>query len=126
MPLLNFAPVLTSVYLLDRFDIIRRAETVGSDGMATLIETSIPGARGVVTQTKPEGVEHRDDGTLAPRSIDVVTRNQMRAAAPGFQGDVIVWGGDHYTVTSCQPYPNYPMGWYEITATITVPTAQPL
>jgi hypothetical protein len=126
MPLLNFAPVLTSVYILDSFDIHRRAETVGADGLASLFETTIPNARGIVTQTKPEGVEHRDDGTIAPRSIDIITRNQLRSAAPGFQADVVVWSGDYYTVTSCQPYPRYPMGWYEATATITTPTAQPL
>lgn len=126
MPLLNFFPVLTSPLLLDTFSVIRRAEVVGDNGRAALTEVQTDGVYGVVTQSTPEGSEHADDATRAPRSLDVVTSYHLRAPSEGFQGDVILWAGDHYTVTSCQPYQNYAPGFFEVQATLTKPTAQPL
>jgi outer membrane receptor protein involved in Fe transport len=103
MPTLDFTDVILSPELNDRFSVIRRTETVGDSGRATITETQTDNLIGIVTFGS--GGNRRDeDAQAASRTLSVITQFRLREAAPGVQPDVVLYDGQRFTITKVEPW----------------------
>lgn len=116
MPLLDVSDVLLDPMLADQFDVIRRAEALGTNGRSTLTPTTIPNQVGVVTMASGNDLIRRDDGSMMSRKISVVTPFRLRGPGNGFAPDQISLGGVIFTVTEILPYNRYGAGFIEALA----------
>lgn len=115
MPQLDVSFMTTDPMLADRFEVVRRRETI-VDGRTTVTPVSLGMQTGVVTQESPSEIMKREDAQLVPRHIFVATMFQVYPAVEGYQPDEIVWNGTRYEAISVLPYSKYGRGVYEIIA----------
>lgn len=115
MPQLDVSFMTTDPMLADRFEVIRRPESM-VDGRTTVSRVSQGMKTGVVTQESPSELMKRDDAQLVPRRIFVATIFQIYPAVEGYQPDEIVWNGTTYEVISVLPYSRFGRGTYEVLA----------
>jgi len=113
MPLLDVNDLLTDPDLADLFDVIRRAEVVGANGVVTTVDKTFKNVVGVVTASSPTDLERAEDFETMTRSITVVTSFQLQGAVTGYQPDIIVWRGTRHLVKHIQPYPHFGRGFVE-------------
>lgn len=116
MPLLDVSSVLLDPDLAEMFTVIRRSESVGSDGRSVITPTTIPNQIGVVTATTPGDLLRRDDGQMMDQKISVVTPFSLRGPGNGFQPDQIIVGGVTFTVTQVLPFRRFGAGFTEVIA----------
>jgi hypothetical protein len=114
MPQLDVSFMTMDPMFSDLFTVIRRDEVL-VNGRAATRETHYPDTVGVVTY-EPVSFERREDGQMAPRTIFVATKFQMRGIGPGVQPDLIVHNGTTYQVNQINPYSRFGQGFYEVTA----------
>jgi len=124
MPLLNFAPVLGSVYLRSCFHVRRRASSVDAHGRTTIVPRMLNNCHGIVSQKTPNRTEKADDATRSQRSIQIITQMSLQQATPTSEPDIVIWQGVEYTVTTVQPFPDFPLGWWEAEASSTSTVAK--
>lgn len=115
MPQLDVSFMTTDPMLADRFEVVRRRETI-VDGRTVTTPQSLGSKTGVVTQQDPAEIMKREDGQFVPRRIFVATMFQIYPAVEGFQPDEILWNGTRYEVTEVLPYSRYGRGVYEVIA----------
>ena len=116
MPLIDVSEVLVDPDLASQFTVIRRAESVGSNGRVSTADTTIPNIIGVVTMQSAGELIRRDDSDMIQRKISVVTPFRLRSAADGHKPDQIVLDGITYTVTEILPYHRFGAGFVEAIA----------
>ena len=110
--------VATSPFLSDSLQLVRRVETVNAATGRAVIASQAPVAcRGVVTMAGSSNVQRTENGAMQPRAISIVTRTRMRGVEQGGgQPDWIIWRGITFTVTGCDPYPQFGRGFYQVEA----------
>lgn len=119
MPQLDVSWVVEDPMFATTFDVTRRTDVVGNDGVTTPTEVaSFPATLGVVTQDDPAELLRRDDGQMVPRFIFIATKFALRNAsrtADGtqYQPDQVTWNGTTYTVVRVYPYSQFGQGMYE-------------
>lgn len=111
MPLVDVSELLFDVDFTDRFDIIRRAETISDTGRSQITSVTLKNQIGVVTSGSPNRLERLDTVDVMPRILHVVTRVQLHGPAANAKPDVIVWRGNHFVVTQIEPYPQFGRGF---------------
>ena len=116
MPLIDVSEVLVDPDLASRFTVIRRAETVGSNGRSATTDTSFPNIVGVITMQSASELIRRDDGDMITRKISIVTPFRLRSAADGHKPDQVVLDGITYTITEILPYHRFGAGFVEALA----------
>lgn len=98
------------------FNVTRRAVAADAHGRPSITPTTLTGLRGTITIAKPDKLDRADDAEMAPRTITIVSRNQLHSVATGSHPDIVTWRGTDYTVIDCQPYPHFGRGFYQATA----------
>jgi len=111
MPTLDVSEVLDDPDLSDTFNVIRRADTVGSDGRSVTTPTVYNNVVGVVCMASPNDLDRQDVGEITGAMISVVTSFRLRGSGEGFQPDQIVWDGGTYTVKTIDKYHRYGAGF---------------
>lgn len=109
--------------LNDSFSRVRRAESRDAHGRSQVTPTTTPNLNGVVTMNQDiEDIRNEfPEVQYATRVINVVTHANFQAAVKDAQGisyqpDLIVWRGDNYVVLRVSPYPQFGIGWWQVTA----------
>ena len=120
MPLLNPGIVVSSAYLSDDISIIRRAQTVGSDGMSS-VTPSTSSSWAIVCNAGPNDLQRLPEAARAGRIMMFITNAQVQPIGPSNQPDLILWPisgstSAHWVVLDVGPYPNYGEGWYQVLA----------
>lgn len=120
MPMLDVSFVLSDPMFEDEFSITRRPFVMGADGRPDESGyEQLTGLTGVITQQDPADIMRTEEGQLVPRSILVVTTQQVMAGGTaGFLSDLINWDGGVYEVKSVMPYSRFGAGFYEVVANI--------
>ena len=113
MPFLDVSDIVLDPDFADTFSVIRRAQVMGTNGVATTSETTFPNIIGVVTMSSPNDLERRDDYQMMTRSITVVCKFQLQGVVTGYQPDIILWRGQRHLVKHVSPYPHFGQGFYE-------------
>ena len=100
----------------DSFGIERRAVSTNQYGETAMkIESLV--SFGVVDITGSQELDRGEDQEHARKTIEIVTRFNLRPASVGFEPDLVIWHGDRYLVTRVDDYSGYGLGWYQVEAT---------
>lgn len=110
-PQLDVSAVLLDPMFTSSFDVERRAETVGSNGRATLVPSTFANVVGVITPADPDRLARESEGQSQTRSINVRTRFMLRDASAGSAPDIVIYDGARYEVKMVKPW-KYGQGWY--------------
>jgi len=116
MAQLDVAEVLIDPLLATQFPVLRRTQTMGSNGVASITTLALS-AIGVVTDSTPDDLDRKDDQQTMGRSLTIVTRFALRGPAPGYQPDIVVWAGDRFVISKVDPYPQFGRGFVQAEAT---------
>lgn len=122
MPEIDVSFVLADPMFASTFDVIRRAEAVGTNGRMTVTPTNMPNIMGVVNPTDPAKITRKDDMTYFDHAIEVHASFVFREASIGFQPDQIVWRGRTYTLYELFPFSHYGAGFQRAIAVTQRPT----
>lgn len=112
MALLDVSEVLTDPDLADSFIVNRRAESVNQNGRMTMNVQPFE-AVGVVCAASPNDLKRLPEDQRTQRAISVTTTFRLRASAPGYQPDLVLWDGNFFIVADLQPYTNYGAGFVQ-------------
>lgn len=101
----------------ESFVVIRRAETVGQNGVAVLAATSHL-AWGSVTPTGDNSMLREEAFTAQQKTIKVITSFRLRGVSEQIDGvtyqpDVILWDREHFIVRVLDDYSRYGAGQVE-------------
>lgn len=119
---MDMSDALSDPDLMDKFDVIRRPETVSATtGKSTTTPTTFKKIRGVVSAAHGNDLERLDDADRMGRNISIVTSFALRgpskdATAQVFKPDTILWRGSSYVVKTCDPYPQFGPGFVQAIA----------
>ena len=112
-PLLDVTLPITDPDFASSFSVIRRIETVGTNGRNSFTPTTFSGVIGVVTAASGNDLDRREAFQVAGRAISVVTKFELQGEATGIQPDLIYWRGSYYLVKLVDPYGHFGPGFYE-------------
>lgn len=123
MAFLNINQALYDTILNEKFDVIRRLEVVGPNGVAVMTGTQYSNITGVVTaahtvmRTSANDVRRNPSYETQTRTITVVTPFFLQGIVQGSSHpDIIIWKGDNYEVKSVNPFPQFGPGFMEVEA----------
>lgn len=98
---LDFSDILSDPDVAGQtFTVVRRTDTVGSNGRSSITSASTPNVVGAVTPGDPGNLLRKEDGAMADNVITVSTTFRLRAMGNGVQPDQIIYDGITYTVKS--------------------------
>lgn len=118
MPLLDVTDVLLDPDFLDTSPMcLRNAQAVGNDGIAVNTPVQTP-FFGVVTSLNGSVLQRVAEGSRITDTITVHTPFRLIAGQVGFDADVVLWGGLHWTVTNVNDYSRYGRGFVAATCTL--------
>lgn len=104
------------------FTVLRRQETVGSNGRNTLTLTTLP-AEGDVWPEGPSMINRRPDGTLPTKTLCIVTQFALRDNTKGYQADIVQWAGDKYVVDHIEDWSHVNPNFIKATCLLFATTA---
>lgn len=110
MPLIDVTDLLGDPDFAEAFSIIRIASVVGSNGRATLAETT-EAAMGVV---QPAGSAARmgADSASVSDTIEVHTTSPLSAVTSSAAADHVLWRGKRYAVRLVNDWSQYGAGFH--------------
>lgn len=116
---MDMSAALTNPYTLDRFDVVRRAQTVNGYGEADNSNATVPGVFGVVYTVGEGGkLTRAAEAQSVSKSLMFITKYAIRTAsgpvkapAQAYQADALVWNGTWYVVTSIDDYSHWGTGF---------------
>jgi galactose-6-phosphate isomerase len=120
-------PALGAYLLMDKFQVLRRTETVNLLGRVAQpppIQTfnNIPGTIG---PTSPNDLARLPDLDLSKSTLSAVTTFRLRGPAPGFLPDHVIWHGDTYQVMSVNDFSAYGGGFVQAVLQMVDAQAEP-
>jgi hypothetical protein len=110
MPDLDLTEAVTEPLFQDHFTVLRREETVGDNGVGTLVTTSFS-TNGVVVPAGEDEVVRTPEDETAHKAINIVTQFALRGAVQGYQPDLIFWHDDCFIVMRLDDYSGFGGGW---------------
>lgn len=108
---LDFSDLLVDPDLSDNFNVLRRAETVGTNGRTTVTETTYSGVVGVLTPSSPQDLKIVPEDQLMERHLTITTKFRLQGPSPGVLPDYVQWGGDTFVVIEIEPYTHFGGGF---------------
>jgi hypothetical protein len=109
MPTLDVSDIPICEEFGDKFDVIRRPETINESGRSSAAQV-VGSAVGTIYPTGDNSLVRQTDFELGRKTLTVVTPYRLQQAAPGHQPDVILYRGNQYVVTSVEDYSQYGAG----------------
>lgn len=116
MPFIDVSDIINDVFISgERFNVIRRSDTVGINGETTIGSAPLCGI-GQITPTGDNSMLREEAFTTDQKTIQVITTFKLRGPAKdkytqqNYQPDIVVWNGDNYLVRTLQDYSKYGAG----------------
>lgn len=113
MPYLDVTAVLFDPDFADKFNVIKRVETVGANGRSVTANQTILNVIGVITAGNQNDLNRREDFQAMTRSISVVTKFRLQGEVQGRQPDLILWLGDYFIVKHTENYSRFGAGFIQ-------------
>jgi hypothetical protein len=108
MPMIDVSVALTSLMLVDNFQVIRRTQSVNEYGEVIITPTSLGTAYGTVNTASDNDLKRVADDQIQNKMISVVTKFMLRGVWAGGQPDILVWpnnaNGDNFIVVRIEDY----------------------
>jgi len=125
MPLLDVSDVLLDPMFAQRLHVIRRTQSVGSDGVVAFTET-ILNPVGVITAGSPSNLERAPDAQVSKGTITVHSTIALLDPTSGGDADAILWHGTQYVVKKSYDYSDYGNGFTMAECEITEAVGSPI
>ena len=109
MPTLDVSDIPVCVEFGDRFDVLRRPETINAFGRSVTSQVTAT-AYGTIYPTGDNSLVRQTDYELGRKTLTIVTPYRLRQAAPGYQPDLILYRGNEYVVSKIEDYSQYGAG----------------
>jgi galactose-6-phosphate isomerase len=113
MPTLDVSDIPLCVEFADRFDIIRRPETLSQSGRSVTSQVTVPGLLGTIYPTGDQSLVRQADYQTGRRTITVVTNYRLQQEAPGYQPDLVLYRGNQFLVREIKDFSQYGQGFIE-------------
>jgi galactose-6-phosphate isomerase len=94
----------------DRFDVIRRPETIAPSGRSFTTQVTGTGV-GTFYPTGDNSLVRQADYELGRKTLTCVTKYRLQQAAPGYQPDVVLYRGNQFVVSSIEDFSQYGEGF---------------
>lgn len=107
MPILDLREAFEAVEFADRFTVVRRAEQISGFGRSERVPERFPRIVGSIYPSGDNSLLRAEDQQHGRKTITVVSRFRLQMAAPGYQPDIVIWGGDQYLVRSIQDFSRF-------------------
>ncbi|MBZ9939140.1 hypothetical protein LB518_22780 [Mesorhizobium sp. BR1-1-16] len=111
MPLLDVSEILFDPDFADTLTLERSTVVTGSNGMAVRTPAAPVAFYAVVTSSSGDILARLAEGRQRHGSITVHTRTRLVAGQGATEADVVVYDGQHYTVTNVNSYARYGAGF---------------
>ena len=115
MPLISLSHVLASPMLTDVFSVIRRAQTVSTNGRATSSSQLIPDKSGVVHPSSYNDLKMFPDLQITGKALTIITqfalRSESEVAQKDYLPDIVQWHGDNFIVKQMLDWSSYGPGF---------------
>lgn len=112
MPLLDVTDVLDDPDFKTTFVVKRTTQTVNNYGEA--VETVVSSTQsGVVFPTSGKELFRKADAESVGGDIMVVTKFRLTTGGSGVAADIIVWGGNEWTVMRTKDFSEYGQGFIQ-------------
>mgnify|MGYP003423079087 CR=1 FL=1 len=108
---LDMSDALLDPLFTSKFQVTRRAETVGTNGRSVITPTVHPDKLGVVTVASSSDLQRHPEVQITNRSIMIVSKFPLQAESVGFQPDLVIWRGSQYVVRALDPYQHFGSGF---------------
>lgn len=105
----------------ESFQVVRRQETIGSNGVSNLTQTTFPlpgddPIVGSVTPTGDNSLVRQEAFQTQSNTILVITTFRLRgpskdSGGASFQPDIVVWSGNQYVVRSLNEWTSFGVGF---------------
>lgn len=114
MPELDVSEALDEPLFQDHSLVVARsAETIGSNGVAT-VTTTETAFSGVVVQNSGDRLQRLADGTRHEDSITIYTRELLFARDQSRPADIVRWRGREWVVTVVMDWSTYGQGYFQV------------
>lgn len=110
MPTIDMSDIINDPDLNELVVLIRRVETIGTNGRNAITET-LYNIGAVVTPGTQPGFLRTPDGQALPNTITVHTTSILQGPALGMQPDIIQWNGVNYVVRVIYDFSSYGSGF---------------
>jgi hypothetical protein len=94
----------------DRFDVVRRPETITQTGRSVTSQVTAT-AYGTLYPTGDNNLVRQADYELGRRTLTCVTTYRLQQAVQGHQPDLVLYRGNQYVVSSCEDFSQYGAGF---------------
>lgn len=107
---------------LDYFEVIRKIQSVDSEGIASFTNSLPFGARGIVVPFTPDSLRRETDMQYEYKALRITTPFILRgpSTTPNTNNinapDIIIWNKDKFLVTALDDYSNYSPGYVIVVA----------
>lgn len=110
MALLDVNQVILDPDFADRFQVVRRAETITQLGRSAVLNAPIE-ATGVLYPTGDNSLVRQEDQQHGVKTLTCVTPFRLRQAAPGYQPDLVIFRGVTFVVRAVEDYAQFGAGF---------------
>lgn len=110
MPILDLSEAFEAIEFADRFTVIRRTETISQFGRSERTPIRFPSIIGTLYPSGDNSLVRADDQTRGGKTLTVVSRFRLQQASPGYQPDLIIWGGDFFVVKDVRDFSRFGAG----------------
>lgn len=117
MPFLDVTDVLDDPDFQDVFDVVRSAQTVGSDGLAVNTSQTFANIIGVV-QPATGQMDRAPEGVLQHGSIVIYTKFRLQTGSASQSADEVTYNGSVYVISDQQDWSRFGVGYIRATGTL--------
>jgi hypothetical protein len=111
MPTLDVSDIPLCAEFADRFDVIRRPETISQSGRSVPSQVTVAGLLGTIYPTGDNSLVRQTDYQLGRKTLTIVTPYRLQMAAPGYQPDLVLYRGNQYVVSAIEDFSQYGAGF---------------
>jgi len=119
---LDMKDALLAPEFLDTFQVIRRKQTIDSNGRVHLINSLPMLVRGVVLPFTPDSLRREEDMQYQYKALEITTPFILRGPSTvenspnTYAPDIVIWNNDQYLITALDDYSNYNPGYVKVIA----------
>lgn len=123
-PTLDMRVALTNPMTLDKFNVLRRSQSISDSGRVNLTVTPFNNVRGIVTPSlSMKDLQRMTDAQIQSKAIAIVTRFALRGESEDsghqdFQPDIVFWNNNNFLIILVEDYSNYAAGFVRAIGTL--------
>lgn len=111
MARIDFSDILEDDDFRDIFYVIRQSESIDETGRTVDTPTTPQQFDGIIQPASGQTLQLMPDLARTAGAIEVWTETNLQGETDTTSPDIVVWNGDHYTVSHTDPWQNMGRGF---------------